>query len=616
MADKAGPQAGPRVVAVQVFDKPALTEAEQHAFFMAMLTATRTAQARQPDIVRCITVAGIRIRLRFTGAALHEELIGPLSHLLDGREDGPVDATFNIWDSASTCIGVPDPPCPRDHFTDRGDIWGMESGRILSAFHWLECSVALLDTLNFEAIYWMDDIKALPYWSKASPLRTLLSWVMQRFDRQLLHAAVVGTHHGGVIITGGGGAGKSTGALLCLEAGMKYLGDDYVVVALDPAPTAYSLYCTAKLNDDQAANFARLLPLAEPKTGLRVHAEPEKTVFRLYPAKAERIQSSIALRAILVSVISNQQGTSLVPADLYATQRSAAFTTLAHLPRAGRWSQEFISRLCQTLPRFELRFGRDLAAIPVAISKFLADVPEQPATQPALPAAAPLISVIIPIFNGVRFLPGAVRCVLAQDYPSLDIIVVDDGSTEEVAATTRSLPVEVRLFRQDNAGPAAARNRGVREATGEMLAFLDVDDEWPAGNLGHMTNTLLRSTSVDVVIGHGQLMRDDADGREQIFVGSPQESFPWYISAALFRQEAFTKVGFFDETLRFGEDTDWFRRAAEAGVTVERLPNVSLLIRRHGGNMTRGKSIVELNTLRVFKKALDRQRGRQEQNSS
>jgi GT2 family glycosyltransferase len=110
-------------------------------------------------------------------------------------------------------------------------------------------------------------------------------------------------------------------------------------------------------------------------------------------------------------------------------------------------------------------------------------------------------------------------------------------------------------------------------------------------------------------------MRDDAEGGAKVFVGSPRESFPWYISAALFRREAFTKVGMFDEMLRYGEDTDWFKRAAEAGLTVERLPNVSLFIRRHAGNMTRGRSIVELNTLRVFKKALDRQRGRQEQNS-
>jgi glycosyltransferase involved in cell wall biosynthesis len=209
----------------------------------------------------------------------------------------------------------------------------------------------------------------------------------------------------------------------------------------------------------------------------------------------------------------------------------------------------------------------------------------------------------------VRFLPGAVRSVLAQDYPSLDIIIVDDGSTEDVAAAARALPVDVRLFRQENAGPAAARNRGIREATGELLAFLDVDDEWPAGNLQHMSTVLRTSPGLDVVIGHNQLMRGDADGREP-FVGNPLENFPWSIAAALFRREVFTKIGLFDETLRFGEDSDWFTRAEEAALVVERLPNISLLVRRHGGNMTRGKSMVELNQLRVLKKALDRQRGR------
>ncbi len=595
---------------MDVIDKPALSEAEQHAFFAAMLAATRTAQTRQPDIIRRITVAGIRIRLRFSGAALHDRLIGPLSHLLDSTEDGPVDAVFNIWDSASTRVGVPAPPCPRSHFTDRGDIWGMESERILSAFHWMECSVALMDTQSLEAICWVDDAQALPYWSKASPLRTLLHWVMQRFDRQLLHAAVVGTDHGGVVITGKGGVGKSTVALLCLEAGLAYLGDDYVVVALDPVPCAYSLYCTAKLDDDQAANFPGLLPLTEPRTGRRAHAEPEKTVFLLHPARADSIHHSIALRAILLPVIGDQEETFFVAADVYATQRSAAFTTMAHLPRAGRWSQAFIARLCQTLPRFEPRRGRDLAAIPDAIRRFLADVPDPPPGQPAAPAGAPRISVIIPVFNGVQFLPGAVRSILAQDCPSLDIIIVDDGSTEDIAAAVRSLPLDVRLFRQENAGPAAARNRGIREATGELLAFLDVDDEWPTGNLQYMSTVLLTTPGLDVVIGHGQLMRGDAAGREEPFIGNPLESFPWYIAAALFRRDVFTKIGLFDDALRFGEDSDWFKRAGEAGLAVERLPTISLLVRRHAGNMTRGKSMVELNALRVFKKELDRQRGR------
>ena len=74
---------------MEAIDRPALSEAEQQAFFVAMLAATRAAQALEPEIIRCIMLAGIRIRLRFCGAALHDVLIGPLSHLLDDSAEGP-----------------------------------------------------------------------------------------------------------------------------------------------------------------------------------------------------------------------------------------------------------------------------------------------------------------------------------------------------------------------------------------------------------------------------------------------------------------------------------------------------------------------------------------------
>ena len=115
---------------MQVHDKPALSEDEQLAFSQACLRQPAPPRRAKRRSSRCIVVAGIRIRLRFCGAALHDALIGALSHLLV-PDDAPVDATFNIWESATTHVGVPDPPCPREHLTDRGDIWGMESDRIL-----------------------------------------------------------------------------------------------------------------------------------------------------------------------------------------------------------------------------------------------------------------------------------------------------------------------------------------------------------------------------------------------------------------------------------------------------------------------------------------------------
>ena len=81
-----------------------------------------------------------------------------------------------------------------------------------------------------------------------------------------------------------------------------------------------------------------------------------------------------------------------------------------------------------------------------------------------------------------------------------------------------------------------------------------------------------------------------------------------YIGAALYRRRAFETIGLFDPHLRFSEDSDWFTRAREGGLMVKRLEQVTLLVRRHGDNMTSGKSMVELNALQVLKKALDRKR--------
>jgi glycosyltransferase involved in cell wall biosynthesis len=186
--------------------------------------------------------------------------------------------------------------------------------------------------------------------------------------------------------------------------------------------------------------------------------------------------------------------------------------------------------------------------------------------------------------------------------------VVDDGSTEDIASLVRGLPVDVRFFRQDNAGAGAARNRGIRHASGDFIAFLDVDDLWPAKNLAGLIDRLVEDPLADLVHGRAQVTRFTNVTEPGEYLGSPAETFPFYIGAGVYRRRAFERIGLFDPELRFGEDTDWFARAAEAGLRIIHVDEVSLYVRRHQGNMTRGKSLRELNQLRLFKKALDRRR--------
>jgi glycosyltransferase involved in cell wall biosynthesis len=217
------------------------------------------------------------------------------------------------------------------------------------------------------------------------------------------------------------------------------------------------------------------------------------------------------------------------------------------------------------------------------------------------------VSVVVPVYNGAHFLSAAVENILSQGYPSLEIIVVDDGSKDNLAEVVESLPVDVRFFPRENQGPAAARNHGIRDASGDLIAFLDVDDFWPEGNLPVMVERMEARPEIEVIHGRAQVVRETQESGLE-YMGSPAEAFPHYIGAGLYRRTAFEKVGLFDKDLRYGEDTDWFNRARETGLRVERVEEVTLFVRRHEGNMTRGKSLEELNTLVLFKKALDRQR--------
>lgn len=589
-------------------DIPSQSEDVQLAFFDVALDCALKAETQVGAVERYLDLAGTLVRLVYASEGLLAAFGPALSHLEVEPERLP-DVTFHVWESASSSIAIPPPPFPRHCYTDRGDIWGMNSRRIRSAFHWIECSVNLMDLERGVGMYWVQSAEMLPYWCHASPLRTLFHWWMAHNGCQLLHAAAVGDNTGALLITGKGGVGKSTTALSGLADGMRYLADDYLVVGLDPEPCVYSLYATAKLEPSQLERFPEFGALLTNRAFL----DAEKAVVQLWPAYRDRLVRSLPLKAVATPRFAGRPETSFGPVSKIALQRAAAFTTLSQLPHAGRETHAFIERLTDRLPGLEIALGHDIAVIPEAIRGLLRRSREDIAAL-ATPDATndyalrPLISVIIPVYNGASFLGEAIANVLAQNYPALEIIVVDDGSTDAIEDAVARLPVDVRFFRQTNAGAASARNRGIKDASGEFIAFLDVDDLWPERNLELLADQFVRMPELDLVHGYAQvLVYKDATGAYE-FAGNPRESFPHYISAGLYRRRAFERIGLFDTDLRFAEDTDWFNRVSEQNLTVERLDMVTLHVRRHGANMTAGKSLVELNALRVFKKALDRRR--------
>jgi glycosyltransferase involved in cell wall biosynthesis len=222
----------------------------------------------------------------------------------------------------------------------------------------------------------------------------------------------------------------------------------------------------------------------------------------------------------------------------------------------------------------------------------------------------PLVSVIIPAYNAAAFLGEALASLQHQAQAPLDIILIDDGSTDDTAALVTAWGDTVRYEYQANQGPAAARNRGLALARGELIAFLDADDRWPAGKLALQVEALQTGPERPAVMGHIQILRaDPAPGPgAPAYVLEPKPVQAMLLGCLVARRSTFDQVGGFDPTLRISEDTDWFIRARELGLVIPMVPEVVLHYRRHSESLTSGLAAQDLPLSQVLKRSLDRRR--------
>ncbi len=188
------------------------------------------------------------------------------------------------------------------------------------------------------------------------------------------------------------------------------------------------------------------------------------------------------------------------------------------------------------------------------------------------------VTTIVTAFNCEPFVGDALRSVLAQTEG--EVIVVDDASTDATASVVAECP-SVRYLRHDaNSGPAAARNTGLSAARGEVIAFLDGDDLWSPEKMAMQLAHLEREPGLQIVLGRLRFFHTPE-------VPADDEAHLVYsFGAALVRREAFERAGPIDESLRFGEDTDWFLKVRELEIPTHVHDDVVLLYRRHESNMT------------------------------
>lgn len=225
-------------------------------------------------------------------------------------------------------------------------------------------------------------------------------------------------------------------------------------------------------------------------------------------------------------------------------------------------------------------------------------------------STSPAVSVILPVYNGSAFLPDALEMLQAQDYQPLEIIVIDDGSTDSTAAIT-SRYSEVTYIYQQNAGPSSARNRGIRAAQASYISFLDVDDLYPPGKIRFQVDYLEAHPEFEVVMGGIKyVLLDEARPSDSPLDHPDQMRAFVNLGAGLFRRSIFDRIGFFAEDLHYSEDVDWFLRALENDIKLSIVKSAGLLYRRHGESMTRkaGEARMKMNMLRVLHRSMQRRR--------
>jgi glycosyltransferase involved in cell wall biosynthesis len=205
----------------------------------------------------------------------------------------------------------------------------------------------------------------------------------------------------------------------------------------------------------------------------------------------------------------------------------------------------------------------------------------------------PCVSIVIPCFNQASYLGEAIESAWRQLHPNLEVIVVDDGSTDDtprVAATYRT----IRYLHQSNSGTAVARNRGLRDSLGEFLIFLDADDRLLPDAVTRGVEYLTRHPDDALVTGHVQLIR--ADGTPDIvpmqdhdtagYLALLRWNYIWTPGAVMYRRRIFDAIGGFDPGAGGSADYDLNIRIARR-FAVACHHHVVLEYRQHGANMTR-----------------------------
>jgi hypothetical protein len=310
-------------------------------------------------------VNGCVIRMIFAGDSLYPELTRVFAHLRTNSIH-EVDLTVFCWDGMSTSSPSPWTPIIKNAVGKENDISYFNNNGLYFSYNHTSGVLNILNVKNNIGLFWIQNYAELPLYEKASALKNILNWWFYQRQFYMVHAAAVGIDDRGVLIAGKGRTGKSTTAMTCFENGMKYAGDDYVLLSKGKVYRAYSLYNAIKLENNNISRFFKMNPEIYPADRLY-----KKMVLHLSDIKKSGMSTGFQICALLIPAIQTRVETGLQLISPGQAFRDMAPSSLFQQMGAKGEVFAFLAGMARKIPCYRLTVSRDISQIPMVIEKLI-----------------------------------------------------------------------------------------------------------------------------------------------------------------------------------------------------------------------------------------------------
>ena len=330
-----------------------------------------------------LRIAGHTLRVRVVGDQWADIVATAMGHLqVESDAAFLPEITVDVWDVHATGVSASQRP-PYDASAPPILMKTSEDGLFIGEER--PHGVTWLDRRTSRIIGFTDSAGSLNLDERARPFHKMLSAWLEDRGVQFIHSGLVRYRERGILFVGNGGAGKSTSSISCLQAGLKYLGDDFIGLGVSRDRfVGYGLYASCLLNVHHLERFPNLRPLGHPPN----YPYEDKCVLYLTEAFPGCLQTSSSIDAIALPRVVDSELTTFRPATRAETLRAIAPTSVMQLPRPNRAAFERLVELVQAVPSYWLELGRRVDLIPDAV-RTLADRLDRGAGDPCTPSAIP-----------------------------------------------------------------------------------------------------------------------------------------------------------------------------------------------------------------------------------